>query len=79
MKGLAFTRASGDLVKLDLHDSAAFEELCTNFKPDVVCVHRAPMGGWVVQLKRYALGSIHAAAERRPVRSQPESEATVSP
>jgi hypothetical protein len=51
VKGLAFTRASGDLVKLDLHDSAAFEELCTNFKPDVVCVHRAPMGGWVVQLK----------------------------
>ena len=48
MKGLAFTRASGDLVKLDLHDSAAFEELCRDFKPDVVCVHQTLMGPWTI-------------------------------
>lgn len=36
VKGLAFSRSSGDLVKLDLHDANAFDDLCENFKPDVV-------------------------------------------
>lgn len=36
VKGLAFSRATEDLIKLDLHDAAAFEKLCEDFKPDVV-------------------------------------------
>jgi len=40
VKGLAFSRATEDLIKLDLHDSAAFEKLCEDFKPDVV-IHAA--------------------------------------
>ncbi|KAK9898772.1 NAD(P)-binding protein [Cystobasidium minutum MCA 4210] len=40
VKGLAFTRAGGDLVKLDLHDTKAFRALCEEYKPDVI-IHAA--------------------------------------
>lgn len=40
VKGLAFSRASEDLVKLDLHDADAFRKLCEDFKPDLV-IHAA--------------------------------------
>ncbi|TNY20496.1 RmlD-like substrate binding domain-containing protein [Rhodotorula diobovata] len=40
VKGTAFSRASGDLVKLDLHDEAAVERFLEEFRPEFV-VHCA--------------------------------------
>lgn len=40
VKGTALSRASGDLVKVDLTDFGALDELLTSFKPDAI-IHTA--------------------------------------
>ena len=59
--GLAHSRATNELQKLDLHDQAATEELIRSFKPDGKPIHECQN-----QADPCLSVLIHAAAERRP-------------
>lgn len=64
--GLAYTRASDGLEKLDLTDFEAVKKRLKEFKPDCKLSGSALAGVLDIIPDDLSLGVIHCAAERRP-------------